>query len=115
MPRGDGTGPFGNGPRSGRGQGFCAGSNRAGIASAGQGRGMGRGLGLGGGRNGRRMQHRNQFIAAQASDFFGADASMSEIELLRQQAESLTSASAEIQARIAALEAAAKTDRAEKA
>lgn len=38
MPRGDGTGPFGQGPRMGRGQGL--------------GKGMGRGKGLGMGPNG---------------------------------------------------------------
>ncbi|HHY29594.1 MAG TPA: DUF5320 domain-containing protein, partial [Syntrophaceticus sp.] len=26
MPRGDGSGPMGMGPRTGRGEGFCAGS-----------------------------------------------------------------------------------------
>ncbi len=33
MPRGDGTGPMGWGPGSGRGAGFCAGFNRPGFAN----------------------------------------------------------------------------------
>ena len=43
MPRGDGTGPMGMGPMSGRGAGFCAGFNMPGFAN----RGYGMGLGLG--------------------------------------------------------------------
>ncbi|MFP4117967.1 MAG: DUF5320 domain-containing protein [Candidatus Woesearchaeota archaeon] len=33
MPRGDGTGPSGEGPRTGRGLGFCNGYERPGFAS----------------------------------------------------------------------------------
>ncbi len=43
MPRGDGTGPVGMGPMSGRGAGFCAGYNMQGVAN----RGCGMGYGLG--------------------------------------------------------------------
>lgn len=39
MPRGDGTGPLGRGAMTGRGLGFCSGSNLV-------GRGVGLGLGL---------------------------------------------------------------------
>ncbi len=42
MPWGDGTGPMGLGPRTGRGLGFCAGFNRPGYSWRG---GFGRGLG----------------------------------------------------------------------
>lgn len=42
MPRGDGTGPVGNGPMSGRGFGSCAGAN-AGRYGAGMSNGFGRG------------------------------------------------------------------------
>lgn len=47
MPRGDGTGPVGNGPMSGRGFGSCAGANsgRYGAGMVGQGFGRGRGAG----------------------------------------------------------------------
>ncbi len=44
MPWGDGTGPMGLGPRTGRGLGSCAG---AGIPGLVRGRGLGRGWGRG--------------------------------------------------------------------
>jgi len=55
MPGGDGTGPAGLGPMTGRGAGYCAGSNVPGYANPlprmgmgfGRGRGGGRGLGFG--------------------------------------------------------------------
>lgn len=60
MPRGDGTGPFGQGPMTGRGMGFCASypylgyaGSRWGYFGAGRGsrpRGGGRGRVWGGGR-----------------------------------------------------------------
>jgi hypothetical protein len=60
MPRGDGTGPGGMGPMTGRAAGYCAGYSAPGFANpvsgrgfgygGGMGRGMGRGRGLGGGR-----------------------------------------------------------------
>ena len=61
MARGDGTGPNGMGPMSGRGMGFCAGYVQPGFADGGfvgargPGRGRGRGMGMGmgmGWRNG---------------------------------------------------------------
>lgn len=47
MPGGDGTGPRGMGPMTGRGAGFCTGYSTAGYANTvfGFGRGRGRGLG----------------------------------------------------------------------
>lgn len=50
MPRGDRTGPFGEGPRSGRGLGYCNGYNSPGFTKGGGlglGRGHGRGRGFG--------------------------------------------------------------------
>ena len=48
MPGGDGTGPLGMGPMSGRGAGFCGGFGAPGYASPVMGRGRGgRGRGLG--------------------------------------------------------------------
>lgn len=41
MPRGDGTGPAGFGPMTGRAAGFCAGYQTAGFANFGGGRGAG--------------------------------------------------------------------------
>ena len=53
MPRGDGTGPMGLGPMTGRGLGYCAGYRVPGFANPagyGLGRGMAWGRGGGGGR-----------------------------------------------------------------
>jgi len=54
MPWGDGTGPSGMGPMTGRGAGFCAGFPVPGYTNplprGGFGRGWGRGFGRGGGR-----------------------------------------------------------------
>ena len=54
MPRGDGTGPMGMGPMTGRGAGYCAGFGIPGYMNAGFGwgyrRGVGRGFGPGFGR-----------------------------------------------------------------
>ncbi len=60
MPGGDGTGPLGMGPMTGRAAGFCAGDGTPGFAnpiagrgrgrSSGGGRGFGRGRGYGRGR-----------------------------------------------------------------
>jgi hypothetical protein len=57
MPRGDGTGPMGMGPMSGRSAGYCAGYDMPGYANPAFGRGyFGPGMGRGGGR-GRRFRH----------------------------------------------------------
>ena len=45
MPRGDGTGPLGQGPRTGRGMGYCAGYPVPGFMNHGFGRWFGRGFG----------------------------------------------------------------------
>jgi len=58
MPRGDGTGPAGFGPMTGRGAGYCAGYPAAGFMNRFFGRGFGSGFGRGGGRG-----WRNQFYA----------------------------------------------------
>lgn len=50
MPRGDGTGPEGMGPMTGRGAGFCEGNDVPGFRSPRPGRGLGRGFGRGAGR-----------------------------------------------------------------
>jgi hypothetical protein len=56
MPRGDGTGPAGMGPMTGRGGGYCTGSGGPGFDTAGGrgffGRGWGAGPGLGSGGRG---------------------------------------------------------------
>lgn len=50
MPRGDKTGPMGQGPMTGRALGFCSGYESPGFTKGfGGGRGRGRGPGFGGG------------------------------------------------------------------
>jgi len=67
MPRGDGSGPGGLGPMTGRAAGYCAGYGVPGYANPvggglGRGRGFGRGMGFGGG-GGFGRGYRNQFYA----------------------------------------------------
>lgn len=62
MPRGDGTGPMGMGPMTGRAAGFCAGYNMPGYMNPVFGRGFGMGRGGGWGRGGGRGWRR-QFYA----------------------------------------------------
>jgi len=50
MPRGDGTGPRGEGPITGRGMGYCAGYDAPGFANPGFGREFGGRGGFGRGR-----------------------------------------------------------------
>ncbi|NPV81792.1 MAG: DUF5320 domain-containing protein [Firmicutes bacterium] len=63
MPRGDGTGPMGLGPMTGRAAGYCAGfpvpgyMNPVGLWGGGFWRRLGRGLGFGRGRGWRRMYY----------------------------------------------------------
>lgn len=64
MPRGDGSGPMGAGPMTGRAAGFCAGYATPGFANpVVGGMGLGRGLGMrrGGGRGG--YGYRNRYFA----------------------------------------------------
>ncbi|MDD5613819.1 MAG: DUF5320 domain-containing protein [Candidatus Omnitrophica bacterium] len=50
MPRGDGTGPMGLGPMTGRAAGYCAGFSTPGYVNSIPGRGFGFGRGFGRGR-----------------------------------------------------------------
>ena len=60
MPRGDGTGPAGMGPMTGRAAGYCAGYSVPGFANPYQGRYFGAGRGAFGGRG---RGYRNQYYA----------------------------------------------------
>jgi hypothetical protein len=62
MPAGDGTGPRGMGPMTGRGAGYCAGYGAPGYANPMPGRGFGMGRGRGGGW-GRGRGWRNMYYA----------------------------------------------------
>ncbi len=59
MPRGDRTGPWEQGPRTGRGLGFCSGDTSPGYTKGG---GMGWGRGYGGGRGWGRGRFRGRSI-----------------------------------------------------
>ncbi|MBN2073057.1 MAG: DUF5320 domain-containing protein [Actinobacteria bacterium] len=61
MPRGDGTGPAGMGPMTGRAAGYCAGYSVPGFANPAGGRFFGAGRGLSGGRGGRGRGYRNWY------------------------------------------------------
>jgi hypothetical protein len=60
MPAGDGTGPSGMGPMTGRGAGYCVGYGTPGYANSMPGWGFGRGRGRGGGG---RRGWRNMYYA----------------------------------------------------
>ena len=100
MPRGDGTGPWGQGSMTGRGAGFCGG---------GRGRGAG---GRGGGRGQRNMYRATDW--ARCGSFpgpggvgpaYGTDMSKAEeVEALRQQAEYFKANLEDIEKRLQAME-----------
>ena len=108
MPRGDGTGPVGMGPMTGRAAGFCAGFNMPGymnqIPGGGFARGFSRGLG---GRFGRR----NRYYATGMTGWqraAGAVPQMSreqETEVLKNQADSLKNALDAVNKQLQELEA----------
>ena len=121
MPRGDGTGPAGMGPMTGRGAGFCAGYGVPGYMNPAGGRGFGYwgwGRGRGGGRG-----WRNQFWAtglpgrARAGYGYGAwggpvapfaaPAAQQELDALKQQAAYFKDALDDVQKRIGELQAEA--------
>lgn len=131
MPRGDGTGPMGMGPMTGRAAGFCAGYGMPGYMNPvprrgfgmgfGSGRGgRGGGFGGGGGRGWRNMyyatgmtgwQRATMGSPAVGSGFAAAPASTREqqIEVLRGQAELLGGQLEAIQKRIEELSAPGET------
>jgi hypothetical protein len=109
MPRGDGTGPFGEGPGTGRNIGRCSGYSAPGFAN---GAGMPRGgawWGRGGGGGGRGF--RNRFYAtgvpfcacsvAESAPQLGRN---EEIELLKSEAEHLRGKLADIERRLGEIE-----------
>lgn len=96
MPRGDGSGPNGMGPMTGRGLGFCAGYATPGFANPGFGGGFGRGFGRGmggGGRGRRNMYYATGLPGYMRGPAFYGPAPMApavdEADVLRQQAEYL--------------------------
>ncbi|MDD5706388.1 MAG: DUF5320 domain-containing protein [Kiritimatiellae bacterium] len=63
MPGGNGMGPMGMGPMTGRAAGFCAGYGMPGYANPMPGRGFGMGFGRGFGGRGGGRGFRNRFFA----------------------------------------------------
>lgn len=110
MPRGDGTGPMGEGPMTGRAAGYCAGYAAPGFANnLGFGRrflGVGRGFGRGGGRG-----YRNRFYATgvpfsayAAPEAFPALSREDEIGLLKSESQRLKSVLENIEQRLKQLD-----------
>jgi len=113
MPRGDGTGPAGLGPMTGRAAGYCAGYPVPGFANPipgrGSGFGYGRGLGLGfrGGR--RSFPYFGTGYGYPSGTSFGTESTpQQEIEALQNQSKYLQDALEGINKRIAELETTEK-------
>ena len=117
MPRGDGTGPMGMGPMTGRAAGFCAGYGAPGYMHPMPGRsmGMGRGRGAWGGGRGWGRMAGGAFWGAGFRGWapFGGVAEgpspKQEHDQLKQQAAYLESALTNIQSRLQELESSAST------
>ena len=112
MPGGDGTGPGGMGPMTGRAAGFCVGYSVPGYANPVGGRGMGMGMGFGRGRGGGFGRGRGfgwgragyGFPAYGAAPFTPTVVIQQELDSLKGQAEYLEDALDGIQKRIEELE-----------
>ena len=122
MPGGDGTGPAGLGPMTGRAAGYCAGYEVPGYATPtpgrglgfGRGRGFGRGMGLGfrGGRWGRwATPYAHGAPPVPYVPPYGAVPTREQqLDALQGQAEYLGDALADIRTRISELEAETKSE-----
>ena len=122
MPAGDRTGPWGAGPMTGRGAGYCAGYPIPGYMNPiGVGFGRGFGRGRGGGRG-----YRHRFYATGLPGWaggywamapgvpygsaFGTPAAHEELEVLKSQAKYFESALEDIKKRMQELETAAAAE-----
>jgi hypothetical protein len=109
MPRGDGTGPMGMGPTTGRAAGFCAGYNMPGYANPVPGRGFRCG---GGGRGWRHWYYATGLPGWARAGYYPvwgappapAPGPEQETSLLRAQAENLKAALENIEKRLQELE-----------
>jgi len=123
MPRGDGTGPAGMGPMTGRAAGYCAGFPVAGFMNPvpalgfgrGRGLGLGRGMGFRGGRGagmGRGAAWGGRWAAPYGAPYgappvaYAGPTAGQEMDVLKGQAEYFEGALEDIKKRIAELEAA---------
>ena len=94
MPFGDGTGPGGMGPMTGRGAGYCAGYSMPGFMNPYGGRGLGMGWGRGWGRGVRGFPPGGYGFTPYAPPGYGpmgwaAPSRESEIKMLQNQADRL--------------------------
>jgi len=121
MPGGDGTGPRGMGPMTGRGMGFCAVPATQGYSNTGSGQGYGRGFGksrafggCGGGRGWRNMFYATGLPGWMRSGTYPAHGynldPETEKQALKSQAESLQSQLDLINRRLAGLETKEQTE-----
>jgi hypothetical protein len=120
MPKGDGTGPMGMGPMTGRGMGFCAGVVAPGPINMtpgrgfGMGSGRGRGAGRGGGRGWCNMFHATGLTRWQRAAAgwpmrggmppYAAPSKEQELQALKSQAEYFESALDDIRKRLQEVE-----------
>jgi hypothetical protein len=109
MPGGDGTGPLGMGPMTGRGAGSCVGTDIPGSSNMppGRGRGMGFGRGRGFGRGMCRGLGWLGVLAAGglvARTLFGAASKADEKTVLTEQATAMEGALANIKQRLSELD-----------
>lgn len=117
MPSGDGTGPAGMGPMTGRAAGFCAGYGVPGYSNPipGRGyRGFGRGRAWGAGRGWGRGRFAAPYFGGYGSypvapygSYYGAPSPESESSFLKQQAEGLQAELDAVQKRLEELEKSA--------
>jgi len=115
MPRGDGTGPNGMGPMTGRAAGYCAGYDRPGFANPavggrmGFGRGLGRGFRGGFGRvYGRGFGFYQSAPVNPVPAYYGAPTKEQELEALKSQAANYEQGLEDIKKRIGELESEPK-------
>ncbi len=119
MPAGNGTGPMGAGPMTGRAAGFCTGHAAPGYANSFGGRGF-RGRGGGRGRGFRHWYHATG-LPAWARDPYGYSAPVApmpvqpspeqELAALKQQAEQMQNVIEDVNHRIKELETQKTNDR----
>lgn len=123
MPRGDGTGPLGEGPMTGRAAGYCAGYSVPGFANpaAGLGRGMAWGRGGGGGRGmawrrggGGRVGPFAVSGPLAGAAVAGEEVSVAEADALRAQLAGLQAAVEQLAGRLEQLASQPETDQPEK-
>jgi hypothetical protein len=102
MPRGDGTGPTGMGPITGRAAGRCAENETGGYANPGAGRGLGRGRGMG--------FRRGNGFPGYGNAPYAPPTQEQEVAELKEQSTHLSGVLESIKNRIAALGASKKDD-----